>query len=55
VSLANLNGNFNSFIKIVGDLLYLPGTRNLLLNVLRNENRPEILAQALQALLDSKK
>ena len=55
VCLANLNGNFNSFIKIVGDLLYLPGTRNLLLNILRNQNRPDILAHALQALLDSKK
>ena len=55
VSLANLNGNFNSFIKIVGDLLYLPGIRNLLLTVLRKPNRPEILALALQALLDSKK
>ena len=54
VTLATLNGNFNSFIKIVGDLLYLPGTRNLLLNVLRDKNRPEILGQALQALLDSK-
>jgi len=55
LTLANLNGNFNSFIKIVGDLLFIPGTRNLLLNALRNENRPEILGQALQALLDSKK
>jgi len=54
LTLATLNGNFNSFIKIVGDLLYLPGTRNLLLNVLRDKNRPEILGEALQALLNSK-
>lgn len=46
--------NFTSFIKIVGDLLYLPGTRNLLLNELRSEDRPEILGHAMQALLQSK-
>ena len=55
ITLAKLNGNYNSFIKIVSDLLFIPGIRNLLLNVLRNENRPEILGLALQALLDSKK
>ncbi len=54
VTLAQLNGDFNGFIKIVGDLLFLPGIRNLLLNALRDENRPEILGQAMQALLNSK-
>ncbi len=54
VILANLNGNFNSFIKIVADLLFLPGTRNLLLQALRDPKRPEILGQALQALMDDK-
>lgn len=54
VILAKLNGNFNSFVKIVADLLFLPGTRNLLLQALRSEQRPEILGQAMQALLTSK-
>ena len=56
VNLANLNGgdHFEAFIKIVSDLLFLPGIRNLLLNALRNENRPEILGHAMQALLTSK-
>lgn len=54
VTLATLNGNFNSFIKIVGDLLFLPGTRNVLLQALRDPARPEVLGDALQALLDSK-
>jgi len=45
---------FAVFIKIVGDLLFLPGIRTLLLSCLRNPERPEILSQALQALLNSK-
>lgn len=56
VKLAQLNGeeHFTGFIKITSDLLYLPGIRNLLLNALRNEDRPEILSRAMQALLSSK-
>lgn len=60
VNLAQLNENedgsydFTSFVKIVSDLLYLPGTRNLLLNTLRSEKRPDILGLAMQALLQSK-
>lgn len=46
---------FSVFVKIVSDLLFLPGIRNLLLNTLRNPERPDILGQAMQALLDSKK
>ncbi len=59
VTLAQFNqegsDSFSVFIKIVSDLLFLPGIRNLLLNALRNPERPEILGQAMQALLDSKK
>ena len=59
VTLAHFNQEgsvaFSVFIKIVSDLLFLPGIRNLLLNALRNPERPEILGQAMQALLDSKK
>lgn len=56
VNLAELNNgeHFEAFIKIVSDLLFLPGIRNLLLNALRNEQRPEILGRAMQALLTSK-
>lgn len=58
VTLASLNQDqddtFTAFIKIAGDLLFLPGIRNLLLNALRNENRPEILSRAMQALMDSR-
>lgn len=58
VTLAQLNqadsGDYSAFIKIVGDLLFLPGLRNILLNALRNPQRPEILGLAMQALLDSK-
>ncbi|MFT6153117.1 MAG: hypothetical protein ACJA1X_000454 [Bermanella sp.] len=46
---------FSVFSKIVGDLLFLPGIRNLLLNALRDPQRPAILGHAMQALLDSKK
>ena len=46
--------HFAVFIKIVGDLLFLPGIRTLLLSRLRDAQRPEILSQALQALLSSK-
>lgn len=58
VNLALLNkeqdSSFTAFIKIAGDLLFLPGIRNLLLNALRNENRPAILGEALQALMNSR-
>jgi hypothetical protein len=58
VTLASLNqeqdGSFTAFIKIAGDLLFLPGIRNLLLNALRNENRPTILSDAMQALMNSR-
>jgi len=58
VNLARLNeqqdDGFTGFIKIAGDLLFLPGIRNLLLNALRKEDRPEILGQAMQALLKAK-
>ncbi|NVK38721.1 MAG: DUF3549 family protein [Gammaproteobacteria bacterium] len=56
VTLAQLNGegDFTGFIKITSDLLYLPGIRNILLNALRSENRPEILSHAMHALLSSK-
>jgi len=58
VNLAELDKDseqpFSAFIKITGDLLFLPGIRNLLLNALRNENRPEILGHAMQALLKAK-
>ncbi|MGB3666403.1 MAG: DUF3549 family protein [Bermanella sp.] len=58
VSLAALNqeqdASYTAFIKIAGDLLFLPGIRNLLLNALRSETRPAILSQAMQALLSSK-
>jgi len=45
---------FTAFIKITGDLLFLPGIRNLLLNALRSEQRPSILAEAMQAFLQAK-
>lgn len=60
VTLAEMNPdengqpNFAAFIKIMGDLLFLPGIRNLLLATLRDPERPEILSHALQALLQSK-
>lgn len=58
VNLAQLNqeqdGAFTAFCKIAGDLLFLPGIRNLLLNALRNENRPAILGEALQALMNTR-
>lgn len=56
VNLAELNNgeHFEAFIKIVSDLLFLPGIRNLLLNVLRSESRPEVLGLAMQALLNAK-
>jgi hypothetical protein len=59
ITLAEFNQDgsesFSVFTKIVGDLLFLPGIRNLLLNALRNPERAVILGQAMQALLDSKK
>jgi len=55
VDLAQVNNTFEGFIKVVGDLLYLPGIRNILLNALRDPKRPEIIAQALQALLVSRR
>lgn len=58
VSLASLNqdqdDSYTAFIKIAGDLLFLPGIRNLLLNALRNEDRPAILSQAMHALMSSR-
>lgn len=58
VNLAKLNHDqdeaFTAFIKITGDLLFLPGIRNLLLNALRKDDRPDILAQAMHALLKAK-
>ncbi|GAA6135161.1 DUF3549 family protein [Oceaniserpentilla sp. 4NH20-0058] len=56
VNLAKLNQDktYTAFVKIAGDLLFLPGIRNLLLNALRDENRPAILGEAMQALLRAK-
>lgn len=58
VNLAKLNqdkdAQYTAFVKIAGDLLFLPGIRNLLLNALRSEQRPEILGNAMQALLKAK-
>lgn len=58
VTLAEFNQEgsraYSVFIKIISDLLFLPGIRNLLLNALRDPARPEILGQAMQALLESK-
>lgn len=58
VNLAELNQDadqpFTAFIKITGDLLFLPGIRNLLLNALRDEKRPEILGHAMHALLKAR-
>lgn len=58
LNLAELNQDnddtFTAFTKIAGDLLFLPGIRNLLLNALRKESRPAILGEALQALMNSK-
>lgn len=51
---SDAQARFAVFIKIVGDLLFLPGIRTLLLSCLRDTERPEILSQALQALLNSK-
>jgi hypothetical protein len=59
ITLAEFNQDgsesFSVFTKIVADLLFLPGIRNLLLNALRNPERAVILGQAMQALLDNKK
>ncbi|MGR6870766.1 DUF3549 family protein [Pseudomonas sp. HK3] len=59
VNLAELNqdvdNSFTAFTKIVGDLLFLPGIRNVLLNALRKEDRPPVLTQAMQALMNSKR
>jgi len=58
LSLAELDrgqGQFDTFIKVVSDLLFLPGIRNLLLSTLRNPDRPELLGSALQALLNQKR
>lgn len=58
ITLADFNQEgsdaYSVFIKIVSDLLFLPGIRNVLLNALRNPERPEALGFAMQALLDSK-
>ncbi len=49
--LANLDNDFSAFKKIMSDLLFLPGTRNLYLSALRAPDRAEILGHAMQALL----
>lgn len=51
-NLASMDDSFSAFIKVMNDLLFLPGTRGLLLNALRSEERPQIVANAMQALLN---
>jgi len=50
--LARLDPSYTTFIKIMNDLLFLPGLRALLLQALRNPDRPDVVASAMQALLN---
>lgn len=50
--LATLNDGYAAFIKVMNDLLFLPGTRGLLLNALRSPDRSDEVASAMQALMN---
>lgn len=51
-NLASLDNTYATFTKVMNDLLFLPGTRGLLLNALRSESRPDVVAQAMHVLMN---